>query len=269
MRPHDGRVPGEGEPASRPRGRRLDRPGEGERVGDRYAAPAEGSDVLARGGAVDLDGGLDGGRRDLQRTGLVGRTDDEEVGIRRVAEQRLRGRERVERVDVPARRSEPLEQCVGLWETTLVSWTMSPVGVLLVDATATVRSGLPYDRLRSVAAVSRSKASTQSADPGLSRFAGSDGPPLKRRCPVTGPAFWLRPVWSSDRTSRPAMTAAVDSTWLTVRMPVPPIPAMKTFDALCGAAGSGSGQAGASGVPTAGRVAASGTCTVMKEGQSP
>ena len=50
---------------------------------------------------------------------------------------------------------------------------------------------------------------------------------LSRRCDVTGPAFWLRPVWSSPSTCNPLRRAAIASTWLTVTIPVPPMPARK------------------------------------------
>ena len=51
---------------------------------------------------------------------------------------------------------------------------MSPVGVLLVDATAMVRFGSPSPMFFASTAVSRSKARMQSAEPGLIRFDDSN-----------------------------------------------------------------------------------------------
>ena len=45
---------------------------------------------------------------------------------------------------------------------------------------------------------------------------------------MTGPAFCDSPVWSTPCTASPSRTAAEPSTWLTVTMPVPPMPARKT-----------------------------------------
>ena len=89
-----------------------------------------------------------------------------------------------------------------------------------------------------------------------------------RRCEVTGPAFCDSPVWSTPCTASPSRTAAEPSTWLTVTMPVPPIPARNTSAA---AGRSTSGTAGGSGRSPGEpeRAAPDGSSTVTNDGQSP
>ncbi len=106
------------------------------------------------------------------------------------------------------------------------------------------------------------------APPGPTRLPGSSPSAAKRRWETTGPAFWLMPIWSSDSTSNPARSAAVASTWLTVTMPVPPMPARKTLRVPFGVSMAASGMRG--GVGALRRLGFSGdVSTVTKDGQSP
>ncbi len=111
--------------------------------------------------------------------------------------------------------------------------------------------------------------------PGVTRLAGSRDSRANRRCETTGPAFWLMPIWSRDSTSNPARMAAVASTWLTVTMPVPPMPAMNTLCVPTPWAGSpdagpsGAGTAGGAGTSSRRGVRPSGASTVTNAGQLP
>ncbi|OQM77693.1 hypothetical protein B0E55_06399 [Rhodococcus sp. 66b] len=109
----------------------------------------------------------------------------------------------------------------------------------------------------------------QSALPGVRRLDGSSALELKRRCETTGPAFWLRPIWSRLSTSRPARSAAVASTWLTVTIPVPPMPARNTFCVLVSGPKSGSATTGGTGRAALGAFLPGTSSTVTNEGQSP
>ena len=87
-----------------------------------------------------------------------------------------------------------------------------------------------------------------------------------RRWDVTGPAFCDSPVWSTPCTASPSRTAAEPSTWLTVTMPVPPMPARNTSPD--GRAARPSGTDGGSG--RSGRaVDPDPASTVTNDGQSP
>ena len=86
-----------------------------------------------------------------------------------------------------------------------------------------------------------------------------------RRCDVTGPAFCDSPVWSTPCTAKPSRTAAEPSTWLTVTMPVPPMPARNTSPAAgrsTSGTDGGSGRSGRAVDPDA-------ASTVTNDGQSP
>ena len=88
-----------------------------------------------------------------------------------------------------------------------------------------------------------------------------------RRSDVTGPPFWLSPVWSRPATCRPSISAAIPTIWLTVTTPVPPMPIMRSVKSSASKTGSGAGSA-TSGARTSGLACLPGT-TVTKDGQSP
>ena len=89
---------------------------------------------------------------------------------------------------------------------------------------------------------------------------------------TTGPAFWLRPVWSTEWVARPSILAAAASIWLTVTTPVPPMPGMRRVAPAAGTMRVGSGRLGA--VQRRRRDAGArppplASLTVTKAGQSP
>ena len=66
---------------------------------------------------------------------------------------------------------------------------------------------------------------------------------------TTGPAFWLRPVWSTEWAGRSSMRAAAASIWLTVTTPVPPMPGIRSVAPAAGMIRVGSGASVPSSTP--------------------
>ena len=116
-------LPAEGGPGQRPhhagrvdvddrcrrRGGGGDRRGEGRRVGDGEPAPRQGGLVRGDRDPVDVDGLLDGARRELEGAALDRGADEHEVGRGRRPQQRVGGGEHVELVDLARRRPQPVE----------------------------------------------------------------------------------------------------------------------------------------------------------------
>lgn len=113
------------------------------RCRDGDPAPSERCDAGRYGRPVDPDRVLDGVGGNPQGAALVCGTDDEEVRSRVVPEQRLRGGEGGERVELGSPVSTRVTSSFAATELTAGSYTMPPVDVSLVDATAMVAEGSP------------------------------------------------------------------------------------------------------------------------------
>ena len=111
---------------------------------------------------------------------------------------------------------------------------MRPVGVRVVEAMTTLVAGSSPARLAGVTEVSRSKPSSTSIVPG--RVSPSE------MVDTTGPAFWLRPVWSTACALMPSILAAAPRSWLTVTTPVPPMPGMRMVTPEPGTMSAGAGR---------------------------
>ena len=182
----------------------------------------EGREVGLDRRAVELDGPLDGRGRQRDGTGLEGHAEQEDVGRHGRAEQ-ARGEGAGVDVAVEAGAAALVElgevgeqgHCGG------VGLAHHPPGRGERRGRRPPRWPPGRDRPGWPASPtsSRSKPSSTSTVPG-------------RASPIvvvdtTGPAFWLRPVWSTARAGRPSILAAAPSSWLTVTTPVPPMPGMR------------------------------------------
>ena len=154
---------------------------------------------------------------------------------------------------------------------TPVSTTIDAVGTLVVETTATVRSGSAVIRFFGLAAPSRSNPSITSIDAADALLEPSTRSREIRTSEITGPPFCDRPVWSRPDVNLPSSIAAMPMICDTVTTPVPPTPGIRTMKSSRGTRTTGSGRsAGGSRCDIWVRpFCRFGGMTSRKEGQSP